>query len=250
MNDFINKNILITGGSSGIGAATAIKFAKLGGTVFVLDNKPLLYTSDKVTWFECDVAAHVSVSAAMTKISAKTTHLDYAFLNAGVFFAANVEDTSFEDLDRVLAINLKGVFYLLKKVLPIMRQQNYGSIVLTGSDQCFIAKPNCTIYGATKSALAQITRSVAVDYAKYNIRVNCVCPGTTYTPLIEDLLVTISEKTGKSKEEMLRLFASEIPLARIAKPEEVAELVLFLCSDKASFMTGAVIPIDGGRTIR
>jgi NAD(P)-dependent dehydrogenase (short-subunit alcohol dehydrogenase family) len=250
MQRFSNKNILITGGSSGIGASAAKKFAEQGGRVYVLDNKPLSYDCAGVTWLQCDVANYKDVVAAVDRIVAEVEQIDCAFLNAGVFYNANLEDTTIEDLDRIFAINFGGVFYLLKKVLPIMRRQNHGAIVLSGSDQCFIAKPNCAIYGATKGAIAQLTKSTALDYAKYNIRVNCVCPGTTETPLIENLLETISQTKGKSKEEMLKLFSAEIPLARIAKPEEVAELVLFLCSDKASFMTGAIVPVDGGYTIR
>ena len=127
-----------------------------------------------------------------------------------------------------------------------MKQQKYGNIVLTGSDQSFIGKGESAVYGATKGAIAQLTKSTAIDYAKYNIRVNCICPGTIDTPLYHHAVNRYSSKTGVGKDSIYESLKSAQPLSRIGKPEEVAHLVEFLFSEKSSFITGSLLSVDGG----
>src|SRR5207244_13575437 len=153
-------------------------------------------------------------------------------------------------MNYVIASNLFGTIYCLQQVLPIMRKQKFGSIILMASDQAFIAKEQCAIYGASKAAIAQLAKSTALDYAIYGIRVNCVCPGTIDTPMYQRVIQQFQEKTYLPEQAIKADVAQRLPLKRVGKPAEVADVVGFLCSDAASFMTGALVNIDGGYTIQ
>lgn len=248
MQQFTNKVIIITGGSSGIGAATAKLFAQSGAKVFVLDIQPLTYSDPEITWLSCDVADFTQVQNAVVSILQNVKQVDYLFANAGIHVIGDIESTSLEDLDKVIAVNLKGIYYVLKCVLPQMRQQNFGSIVLMGSDQSFVGKRETSIYGATKAAIAQLTKSTAIDYAQYNIRVNCVCPGTVDTPMFHHGVDLFAAQTGLDKKTVFEMWSKERPMQRVGKAEEVANVVAFLCSEDASFMTGSLMTVDGGYT--
>jgi NAD(P)-dependent dehydrogenase (short-subunit alcohol dehydrogenase family) len=244
------KTIIITGATTGIGKATAKLFAKKGATVFNLDiNKPD-YALESVNFIKCDVSNFTSVKKAFAEISSKADSIDYLFANAGIHVFANLEDTSVEEIDKVIGINLKGILYTLKLTLPIMREQKHGSIVLMGSDQSLVGKEQSAIYGTTKGAIAQLSKSTALDYAKYSVRCNCVCPGTIETPLMHNAVRFFSEKTGTSKEDIYASLKTAQPIQRLGKPEEIAEAVLFFCSDKSAFTTGASLSIDGGYTAK
>lgn len=246
---FQHKTILITGGSRGIGAATAQLFAREGAQVFVFDLVPLQYESSQIAYIPCDVSQPEQVAAAVKQVQQQTTQIDYLFCNAGVHLFANIEESELDALQAVVNTNLLGTIYCLQQVLPIMKQQNSGAIVLMGSDQAFIAKERCAIYGATKAALVQLTKSTALDYASYNIRVNCVCPGTIDTTIYRNVVQQFVEKMGESETAIHTAVASKLPMQRIGQPEEVAQVVSFLCSNAASFMTGASVRVDGGYTI-
>lgn len=248
MGEFTNKISIVTGGATGIGAATVKKFADKGTKVYVLDINPLPYTLNNVEFINCDVTNYDDIKRAVKSIVIKSKRIDYLFSNAGIHFVGDIENTSLEILDKVISTNIRGTFLTLKEILPIMRAQQSGSVVLMGSDQSFIGKANSAIYGATKGAIGQLTKSSAIDYAKYGIRVNCVCPGTIDTPLYHNAVKSFSEKTGISKEEIYHSLAIAQPTPRIGLPEEVADLVLFLSSEKASFITGSLYSIDGGYT--
>ena len=153
-----------------------------------------------------------------------------------------------EELDTVISINIKGVVHGLQACVPHM-QQSGGSIVLMGSDQCFIGKQSSFVYGMTKGAIGQITKSLALDLAQYNIRVNSVCPGTIRTPLAEGAMQRWADKDfGGHIEKAWAKDAEQYPLKRVGESIEVARVVAFLLGDGSSFMTGANIPIDGGYT--
>jgi dihydroanticapsin dehydrogenase len=171
--------------------------------------------------------------------------VDVLVNNAGVEHAAALHETAEEDWDRVVGVNLKGVFLLSRQVLPIMMRAGGGVVVNIGSISGLMGRPACAAYSASKGGVVQLSRQMAVDYAPYNIRVNCVCPGTTSTPLVERLLAQDSDPLA-AREAM----ASRHPLGRFARPEEIAEAILFLASEGASFITGAVLPVDGGYTAK
>ena len=160
----------------------------------------------------------------------------------------NIEETSLDDFEKVLSVNLKGVFYVLKEILPIMRANEKGNIVLMGSDQSLVGKGKSSVYGLTKGAIGQLTKSTAIDYADYNIRVNCICPGTIDTPLLAKAIEGFSSLTNISNDNILSSLALAQPIKRIAKPYEIANVVLFLLSDASSFITGSLFSADGGYT--
>lgn len=245
---FFNKNIIITGGSAGIGAATAQLFAREGANVYVLDLQPLTYHQEKTIFLACDISKPEQVALAVAEICSSTDKIDFLFCNAGTHLFANIEETSIEDLNRVVNTNLLGTFYSLQQVLPLMRKYNNGAIVLMGSDQAFVAKEQCAIYGATKAAIAQLAKSTAIDYAPYNIRVNCICPGTIDTSLYRNVIKHLVAKTGATEADIQQAIEQKLPMKRIGQPEEVAKVVSLLCSDESSFMTGALVSVDGGYT--
>lgn len=248
---FQNKTIIITGGASGIGAATVTLFSRAGANVYILDKKKLTDDSSlSIHYLECDVSNADQVKSAIYTILQKNPKIDYLFCNAGIHLFANIEDSSFEAMQQVFATNLLGTIYCLQQVLPCMKQQRFGSIVLMASDQAFIAKEQCAIYGASKAAIAQLAKSTALDYAQYGIRVNCVCPGTIDTPMYQVVLEQFQQKNGLSVSSIRDQVAEKLPLRRVGKPEEVAQVVSFLCSEAASFMTGALVNVDGGYTIQ
>ena len=168
--------------------------------------------------------------------------------NAGIHFSANIENTSEADLDKVFNINVKGAYAAIKAVLPSMKANKNGAILLMASDQALIAKQNSFAYNLSKSALASIAKTTALDYASYNIRANAVCPGTIETPLYHQAIDNYCQKSGADKAAIHLEEEKLQPLQRLGQPEEVAELVLFLASDKAKFITGSLQVIDGGYT--
>lgn len=246
------KIAVITGGARGIGAATAKLFAEKNARVYILDVKAPIFDlakTSQVQYIECDISKFDSVQSAIEKIKKEVGHIDALFINAGVHVSATLEETSLDEFERVLNINFKGAFYTLKCVLPLMKSRQSGSIVLTGSDQSVIGKKHSFIYGATKGAIGQMTKSLALDCAPFNIRVNCVCPGAIKTDLYDGAVKNAADKYAggdiKAIEDGVK---QKHPLGRVGMPEEVAKLVYFLCSEDASYMTGGLIPVDGGYT--
>ena len=239
-----NKVAVITGASTGIGKATKELLRNKGAIVYNLDrNKP---GEDGRHFIFCDVSKKENINTAIDTVFEKEKRIDMLFANAGVHLFATLEETTYEQLESIVAINILGIFYLLKKTMPIMRQQQKGSIVLMGSDQTFIGKASSSVYGMTKAAIGQLAKSTAIDYAPYNIRVNCICPGTINTPLLHRAVEQFVAKTGTAAEEVYRSLDRVQPMGRIGKPEEIAESVVFLLSDESSFTTGSLFAVDGG----
>lgn len=242
-----NNNVtIITGASSGIGKATLELLRAAGNTVYNLDCKTP-GTADPY-FVACDVGKKEDVQQAIRLVHEKEKRIDCLFANAGVHLFAGIEETSYEQLESMVATNLLGVFYLLKCVLPIMKQQQKGSIVLMGSDQSFVGKGSSAVYGMTKGAVGQLTKSTAIDYAPYNIRVNCICPGTIQSPLLDRAVQQFVAKTGMKEADVQQLLDKAQPMGRVGQPEEIARTVQFLLSDNSSFTTGALFAVDGGYT--
>jgi len=168
--------------------------------------------------------------------------------NAGIHFSGNIENTSESNFDRVMNINVRGAYAAIKAVLPNMKTHKNGAIILMASDQALIAKQNSFAYNISKAALASMAKTTALDYASFNIRANAVCPGTIETPLYHQAIDNYCQRSGADKRQVHLDEEQLQPLGRLGQPEEVAELVLFLASDKAKFITGSLQVIDGGYT--
>ena len=244
--EFKNKIAVITGASSGIGKATRKLLIDKGAIVYNLDL--FSEVSNDEFYVYCDVSDFNSVKDSVKKICNKHDSIDLLFANAGLHKVGNIEETSLEDFEKVLSVNLKGVFYILKEILPIMKARGKGNIVLMGSDQSIVGKGKSSVYGLTKGAIGQLTKSTAIDYADYNIRVNCICPGTIDTPLLDKAIEGFSSLTNLTKDTILTTLELAQPIKRIAKPYEIANVVGFLLSDESSFITGSLFSADGGYT--
>jgi NAD(P)-dependent dehydrogenase (short-subunit alcohol dehydrogenase family) len=171
--------------------------------------------------------------------------IDILINNAGVESPYSVHEMPIEEWDRVMAVNLRGMYLMAKAVIPIMKKSGGGAIVNTASISGLLGWPISAAYCASKGGVIQLTKQMAVDYAQDNIRVNCIAPGTTLTPLIERIFQQESEPE-KAKQQISQMH----PLGRFAQPEEIAQAILFLASEDASFITGAVLPVDGGYTAK
>lgn len=241
----LQKVCVVTGGSAGIGLAIVQRFVRDGYRVFNLD---LNNDADCGEHIACDVASSNQVEEAIQQVLATVGKIDVVVSNAGIHLSANLENTSAEELERVLAVNVKGAFYLLKETLPILRQQKQGAVILIASDQSVIGKQNSFAYNMSKAALASMARTTALDYAQFGIRANAVCPGTIETPLYHTAIDSYCKRTGRSKEQVHAEEAAMQPLGRIGQPKEVAAQVAFLASDEAAFITGGLQLVDGGYT--
>lgn len=239
----MKKICVVTGGSSGIGLSIVKLFEQNNYHVFNLDLSP----SPIGEFCHCDVTNVNQVINIISDI-AKSHTIDVLVSNAGVHFSANIENTSEEDFDKVFNINVKGAYAAVKAVLPSMKSNNNGAIIIMSSDQALVAKNNSFAYNLSKAALASMAKTTALDYAAFNIRANAVCPGTIETPLYHHAIDNYCQRSGANKAEIHQEEESLQPLNRLGQPQEVAELVLFLASDKAKFITGSLQVIDGGYT--
>jgi NAD(P)-dependent dehydrogenase (short-subunit alcohol dehydrogenase family) len=245
---FENKIALVTGGSYGIGKATAIAFAQRGAKVVIADwmedpNQDVMKTitalGTEVLFVKCDVSRGSEVKALIEKTVSTFGRLDYAFNNAGIEGAsASTHECTEENWEKVIGVNLKGVWLCMKYEIAQMLKQGKGAIVNNASIAGLVGFQNIPAYVASKHGVIGLTQNAALEYAKLGIRVNTVCPGVIRTPMIDRF-------TGKSKE-VEKQFETMEPVGRLGAPEEVAEAVVWLCSDASSFITGDAIPVDGG----
>ncbi|QXD25536.1 SDR family oxidoreductase [Opitutia bacterium ISCC 51] len=247
---------IITGGATGIGAAAVRKYASEGFDVALLDIEKeaslKLCQEDHhgtVTFFETDVRNRKAVEASVTSAVESFGPPSVLFSNAGIQRLSSLFDLKDEDIDAIIDINLKGTLYVVAAVAPYMRDAGEGSMVLMASDQVFAGKPGSIAYGASKGGVAQLAKSLSVELSPLGIRVNAICPATVKTPLKEKIFTDLGNKHyDGDKETAWKAETDTIPLGRIASPEEIANVVYFLNSTEASFMTGALVPVDGGFT--
>lgn len=244
--DWNNKVAVITGASTGIGKATRELLEAKGCIVYNLDFVAQDTENPSGYLIPCDVRDRQSIRSAMETVYKRENRIDFLFANAGIHLFASMEETTDEEFDNVTATNILGTFYSVKYVLPYMKAQNKGSIVLMGSDQSFVGKAQSSVYGLTKGAIGQLTKSTAIDYAPYNIRVNCICPGTINTPLLHKAVKRYTSLNAADEADVYRGLNTTQPLGRIGRPEEIAQVVAFLLSDENSFMTGSLVSADGG----
>lgn len=240
----MKKVALVTGGSHGIGSAIVRKLLADHYQVFNLDIVP----GELGEYRQCDVSQVATVKHVIQNILTETGRIDVLVSNAGRHLSADIEATDEATLDKLLALNVKGAYAALQAVLPQMRQQHAGAIILIASDQALIAKKNSFAYNLTKHALASMAKTTALDYARFSIRVNAVCPGTIETPLFHQAIDRYCANSGADKAAVVADEAAQQPLGRLGQPEEVAALVAFLASDNARFITGSLQLIDGGYT--
>ncbi|EAW29388.1 putative glucose/ribitol dehydrogenase family protein [Alteromonadales bacterium TW-7] len=240
----MSKVAIVTGGTKGIGLAVVKRLLTSGYEVHNLDITP----SDVGVFHHCDVSDVEAVRRSINTIHEQSQRIDVLVSNAGKHLSANIESTDEQTLDALFALNVKGAYAAVQSVLPTMKANNAGSIILIASDQALIAKQNSFAYNLTKHALASMAKTTALDYARFNIRANAVCPGTIETPLFHNAIDAYCEKSGANKADIVAEEASLQPLNRLGQADEVAALVSFLASDDASFITGSLQSIDGGYT--
>ncbi len=248
MYNFNDKVALITGASSGIGRATALAFAREGAFVAVADWQSdggmqtvslIEKMGKKAVFIRCDVSKGSDVKNMLNKIIDTYGKLNFAFNNAGIEGEQGLTaDTSEENWNRVLDINLKGTWLCMKYEIPLMLKQGGGSIVNCSSIAGVIGFPGIPAYTASKHAVLGLTKTAALEYAKSNLRINAVCPGVIQTPMID--------RFTHGEAQALKQLSDGEPVGRVGKPEEIAQAVLFLCSDAASFVTGHPMVVDGG----
>lgn len=248
---FKNKVVLITGGASGIGKATAEFFAEEGALVCISDIQKeqgerlvaeLNKNGGKTIFIQANVSKLEEVHQMIVKTIDHYGRLDIAINNAGVGgMLAPTSDVDPTDWDRVIAINQTGVFYCMKEELRIMKEQRSGCIVNISSIAGIRALPNQLAYVASKHAVVGMTKTVALEYARYGIRTNAVCPVFTHTPLVEQLL----SMRADMEEKLLKT----IPLRRFGEVEDIVNAISWLCDDSSSFVTGMIMPIDGGQML-
>ena len=240
----MSKVAVVTGGTKGIGLAVVKRLLNNGYEVHNLDIEP----SETGIFHQCDVSDVSAVQSCINAICEQSKRIDVLVSNAGKHLSANIESTDEQTLDALFALNVKGAYAAVQSVLPSMKAQNSGAIILVASDQAIIGKQNSFAYNLTKHALASMAKTTALDYASFNIRVNAVCPGTIETPLFHNAIDAYCAKSGANKAEIVAEEASLQPLNRLGQADEVAALVSFLASDDASFITGSLQSIDGGYT--
>ncbi len=246
------KNAIVTGAGSGIGQSTAIAFAKQGAYVSVLEInieaanetvEKIRINGGQADASECDVTQHDQVQEVFDKIATEHDGLDCLINNAGIAHVGNILNTNEKDFDRVMNVNLKGVFNCLKSGVRQMIKSGGGAIVNIASTVSTMAINDRLAYSTSKGGVLAMTYSVAKDYLQDKIRCNAIQPGRIHTPFVDGF---IEKNYPENQEEMFRKLSEYQPIGRMGKPEEVAAMAVFLCSDEASFITGSPFAVDGG----
>jgi NAD(P)-dependent dehydrogenase (short-subunit alcohol dehydrogenase family) len=254
-----NKVAIITGGSSGIGRATAVLFAKEGANVVIGDidvsggeETASLIKKEKgdVLFIKTDVSKAAEVQNMVKRTVEKYGRIDILVNNSGVVRVGSLDDYSEDDFDLLFRTNVKGIFLCCKYAVPYMKKQKSGVIVNLASIAAHVGQVNHSLYCASKAGALAITRALALDLAPFNIRVNSMSPGATDTPMLRSDVAKQAKQRNMDPEDLKKEFEAQGVMGRWAKPEEVATGILYLASDDSSYMTGADILIDGGWAAR
>ena len=248
---FKDKSVIVTGAASGIGLATARRFAAEGANVAYVDIRDARRVKDtmregrgKAIFIRTDVSRSAAVERMVRETTAAFGRIDVLVNNAGIVLAKKITETSESEWDRLMGVNLKGVFLCSKEAIRVMRRGG-GAIVNVASELGLVGGADIAAYCASKGGIVQLTKAMAIDHACDNIRVNCVCPGPVATPLLDSIIRQASDPAAERRH-----IEESSPLKRIGRPEQIASVIAFLASDDASHMTGAIVAVDGGWTAR
>jgi NAD(P)-dependent dehydrogenase (short-subunit alcohol dehydrogenase family) len=248
--DLSNKIAIVTGGAKGIGLASAECMLRQGAEVMIVDwngdaasaaVKSLTVLSKGVDSVAADISSVADVEKAIQTTVDRFGGIDVLVNNAGIQTFGDPVTTTEEVWDKTMNVNLKGHWLMSKYAIPEMLKRGKGSIVNVSSVQGLASQKNVVAYSTSKHAMIGLTRSMAVDMASRNVRVNCVCPGTVNTPMIQSII-----ELDADPDKLKRILDKMHPLGRIAQPSEIGEVIAFLASDRASFMTGSIVVVDGG----
>jgi len=244
------KVAIVTGGASGIGRATALLLARERASIVIADVKHEAGTDvlceiasfgGHAVFEKVDVSRSEDCARVVNRTRTEFGALHILFNNAGITRRADVVELDEADWDRVMSVNVRSVFLMSKFAIPLLAASGGGSIINTASGWGLAGGPRAAVYCASKGAVVLLTKAMAIDHGLQNIRVNCICPGDTDTPMLQDEASQLHEES-----ECFLADAAKRPLGRIGKPEEIAQAVLYLASDASSFVTGAAMVIDGG----
>jgi len=249
-NDFKDKVTIITGGGSGIGEAMCKHFADKKAKVIILDNNEAegrrVSQENKSDFINCDISDEDSVDDAFKQIEKNYGRIDILINNAGIAHIGKITETNPEDFDRIIKINVRGAYLCTRASINSMIKNNKGCILNMASVASNLGIPDRFAYSTSKGAVYTMTLSVARDYVDQGIRCNCICPARVHTPFVDNYLK--NNYPGEEKEMFAKLEATQ-PIGRMAKPEEIAALAGYICSEEAAFVTGSAFDIDGGFTL-
>lgn len=255
--DFTEKNVIVTGGSMGLGKAICEEFAIAHANIVIADinieeanktKEELSKYGTQILTFKLDVTNYEEFVLLVKDVNEKLGSIDILINNAGICKSAPLIDMSLNDCNTMVNVNLNGTIYGCKAVLPIMVNQKHGKIVNMSSMAAKLGNPNSAVYASTKAGILELTASLAREYAPHNININCVLPGIIRTPLWENMLNAYTNGDPTQKDAMFSMITKDIPLGRPQEPKDIANMVLFLCTDEASNITAQNIGVDGGQS--